>query len=102
MQDAIASNNGEASNQSAGTASILTGAAAAIGNEQRCGVVQDPPSSGDTVVELSSSVVNEGVALANTGLNSATGNGSINTAVVGQGGIVLVTSGGPDRRGRRQ
>ena len=95
VQDAIASNNGEASNQSGGSATILTGAAEAIGNESTSSVIQDPPSSGDTVVELSSAVVNEGVAVANTGLNSATGNGSINTAVVGQGGIVLVTSGGP-------
>ena len=84
----VASNNGEASNTSGGTAGISTGNATAVGNESSTHVKQsanaDVNGGGLTLVTQNSGVVNAGLAIANSGDNRATGNESDNTAGITQ------------------
>ncbi len=84
----VASNNGEASNPSGGTAGINTGNASAVGNESATHVKQsanaDVNGGGLTLVTQNSGVVNAGLAAANSGLNLADGNNSTNTAGIKQ------------------
>jgi hypothetical protein len=109
------SNSASVSNTSDGTAEIRTGAAEATGNASSTDVAQDP---GNTVSGLGlvvgtqvGAVANVGVGVANSGLNRATGNASLNSlrgddagaeltqnALIGfgnLGGDVSITSFGP-------
>jgi hypothetical protein len=85
-QIGIASNNGEASNGSGGSATITTGPATAVGNNSTTKVTQtatgkiDGPFGGG-IVNQDSDVINAGFALANSGFNFATGNDSENHAL---------------------
>jgi hypothetical protein len=85
----IASNNGEASNGSGGSATITTGPATAVGNNSTTTVNQtatgkiDGPFGGGIVTQ-DSDVLNAGFALANSGFNFANGNDSDNLASVDQ------------------
>ena len=88
----IASNNGEASNSSDGTARITTGDADAVGNRSETDITQSASgqilgSGGVGVLAQGAVVVNEGEAWADTGHNSAAGNGSSNDAAVGQDAV---------------
>ncbi|MDQ2649035.1 MAG: hypothetical protein M3Z03_05735 [Actinomycetota bacterium] len=85
----VASNNGEASNWSDGNAIITTGDAGAVGNDSRTRVDQSANGTingafGGSVITQDSNVVNAGVAAANSGLNQALGNGSVNFADANQ------------------
>jgi hypothetical protein len=79
----VASNNGEASNWSDGSANIATGAASAVGNDSSTTVTQHANADvqgdgGLTLVTQDSNVLNAGIALANSGGNLAVGNASDN------------------------
>jgi hypothetical protein len=81
----VASNNGEASNHSDGTANVRTGAADAVGNDSVTNVKQTANSSidgagGGAIVSQGSNVINFGLAVANSGGNDANGNDSSNLA----------------------
>jgi hypothetical protein len=82
----VASNNGEASNASDGSASIHTGNATATGNESATEIGQTSAGHidglGFIVNTQAATVLNAGVGLANSGLNFAEGNGSFNDAVI--------------------
>ena len=81
-----ASNSGEAANGSNGAATIRTGNATAVGNQSNTTINQTAHGQahgqlgGILVINQDAVVTNSGVALANSGGNSATGNGSTNTA----------------------
>ena len=79
-----ASNQGEASNGSDGTASISTGAASSLGNHSDTGLTQESNASVDglgVAVNTQLGVVaNVGVGVANSGVNGAVGNISANRA----------------------
>ena len=100
----IATNLASGRNKSDGTATITTGSASALGN--------------DAMTEGAGTVINRGVADAISGNNSATGNGSSNTAFNGQlavgsfatnlasaenhsSGTALVDTGAADATGNR-
>jgi hypothetical protein len=94
----VASNNGEASNWSGGTANIDTGDATAFGNDSTTRIEQNANADiegfgGGSLVSQSSGVVNAGFAVANSGDNRAVGNDSGNTAGTGQ---AVDSSGGTD------
>jgi LPXTG-motif cell wall-anchored protein len=82
--DVVASNNSEGGNTSDGTASISTGAANAIGNDSGSTTVVNQASntniagSGFALVDQNAFVANVGLGVANSGLNLAVGNGSVN------------------------
>jgi hypothetical protein len=85
----VASNNGEASNGSNGTAGITTGNASAVGNDSQTKVTQNATSDitgagGGAVISQNSNVLNIGFAAANSGLNAAVGNTSQNDATTTQ------------------
>ena len=86
--DAIASTAGDASNTSDGMATIGTGNATARGNVSTTvvtqGVAAGVAGPGLIVAPEAALVVNVGVGLANTGVNSAVGNESTNTATLTQ------------------
>ncbi|MGH9264823.1 MAG: hypothetical protein ACRD1D_09030 [Acidimicrobiales bacterium] len=96
---------GAPTNQSEGTANITTGPATAAGNTSDTGVGQSNASGNQVSSFLAgqhqgAGVTNAGSASANTGGNTAVGNGSTNTATVNQnvgGGLlgVAVNLGGP-------
>ncbi len=78
-----------ASNTSGGTAAITTGAAKATGNESSTTVEQTVPAgavatAGIAQVDQHASVSNEGLAIANSGLNLAVGNASTNSVATSQ------------------
>jgi hypothetical protein len=81
-----ASNSGEAANGSNGTASITTGHATAVGNQSNTTINQTAHGQahgqlgGILVINQDAVVTNSGVALANSGGNSALGNDSDNTS----------------------
>ena len=84
----VASNNGEASNWSGGTAAVTTGDAGAVGNQSSTSVKQTANADiqgdgGLTLVTQNSDVLNEGLALANSGGNLAVGNASNNAPKTG-------------------
>jgi filamentous hemagglutinin len=85
----VASNSGEGSNTSDGTASIATGAAAAAGNESSTTITQDSTGSVDglgfVLNTQAAAVANVGVGVANSGRNVAVGNVSEGTAFANQG-----------------
>lgn len=90
----IAANNGSATNASNGSAAIRTGAANAAGNTSVTGIGQaihaDP--AGLTVALQSAPVTNSGTATAGSGLNDATGNDSLNQAIIAQVSFGLLAS----------
>lgn len=96
---------GAPTNTSEGNAAVTTGAASAVGNSAGTGVGQSNGSGNQVNSFLagqnqSAGVINAGSAGANTGGNTAVGNGSQNTATATQGvsgGLlgVGVTLGGP-------
>jgi hypothetical protein len=94
----VASNNGEASNWSGGTAAVRTGDAGAVGNDSTTKITQNANADitgpgGGSLVSQSSGVVNAGFAVANSGGNLALGNDSFNDADVVQD---VPSSGGTD------
>ena len=97
----VGSNNGEASNSSDGLATIATGAAAATGNESGTNLRQEANGAidGDGLVlnTQPALVANVGLASADSGNNTATGNTSTNDADVEQD--VFISS---DNTGDRQ
>ncbi|MDP1819450.1 MAG: hypothetical protein Q8K58_06080 [Acidimicrobiales bacterium] len=94
----VAHNDGEASNDSDGTATIVTGDATATGNESQTWVDQQSNGTGDgagVIVNTQGAlVVNAGAAAANSGGNFAFGNLSDNDADVDQDMDVLSDNGG--------
>ena len=74
----VASNSADTSNTSDGSASIITGDAAAAGNVSLTHLTQSGEGSADGVVPIPQGalVVNAGQAAANSGNNTATGNSS--------------------------
>jgi hypothetical protein len=94
----VASNNGEASNSSDGTASIATGNASATGNESSTTIDQSSTGQVDglgLVVNTQAALVtNTGIGVANSGGNVALGNLSQNDSTADQ--RVRVGSGNDD------
>jgi hypothetical protein len=81
----LASNSGEATSSSGGSAGIATGAATATGNTSTTGLHQateiDVTDGGNVALPIqAASVLNAGLATADTGNNTATGNESDNDA----------------------
>jgi hypothetical protein len=97
-----ASNDAQASNSRSGSAAIHTGAANAEGNRSATGVTQTSNAylagTGFVVPVQTADVDNVGVAIANSGLNEATGNFSLGemTAVTPQAAIAIAPLGGDD------
>jgi LPXTG-motif cell wall-anchored protein len=92
----IASNDGTASNNSNGSATITTGAATASGNVAHTTIHQVDPTiggAGFVIVTQDATVTNTGGATANSGNNTASGNDSDNAAVNLQLAAVLGTRG---------
>jgi hypothetical protein len=89
----VATNMGNATNSSNGTAQIDTGAATATGSNSDTELSQedDAPDKLPNITESSSTVINRGSANATTGANRAAGNSSSNTATNSQG----ASGGGP-------
>jgi len=91
--DSVAANTGTASNNSNGSAGIITGDATAVGNVATNNVSQvtniNAPGAMGVIVltDQNAAAVNVGIAIANTGLNTAVGNLSASTAVVIQGAV---------------
>lgn len=79
--DTVASNDGIASNESNGTASINTGDASSVGNRSTTNLTQvvDVNTDGSAIVltDQAATVINLGIALSNTGGNAALGNASL-------------------------
>ncbi len=94
--DVVASNNATASTTSDGSAKIVTGSAKAVGNASTTNITQtsDFNGSGFTLVDQTAVVINAGLGVANTGLNLAVGNASLNGALVLQAALVLETGAG--------
>jgi hypothetical protein len=93
----IASNAaGGGGNASDGTATIVTGSATAVGNQSATTITQAATTGDDAlgidVVVQPATVVNLGAAVANSGLNSATGNDSFNLAFNFQDANGLIAS----------
>ena len=79
--DNDARNDSDVSNESDGTAVIETGDANAVGNIADTEINQSAGASGGfSSVDQDATVINEGVADANTGANTAIGNNSLNVA----------------------
>jgi hypothetical protein len=91
--DTVAANFGEATNQSDGTAGIITGDATAVGSLSSTEITQEANSDPSfALVNQDADVTNRGRATANSGLNLAVGNASSNRAVTNQAaltGVVL-------------
>ena len=75
----VTSNNGVNANVSDGTASITTGSATAYGNQSQTHVDQAAHGALGILTSQTAFVLNGGVAVANTGLNAATGNAATNS-----------------------
>jgi hypothetical protein len=90
---ALASNDGVASNSTEGSASIHTGAANAEGNRSATGVTQNSNAflagTGFVVPIQSAEVDNDGVAIANSGLNEAEGNETEDDMIAVTGQLAL-------------
>ncbi len=79
--DAVAPSTGSTGNTSTGTADIKTGDANATGNSATNNVTQVEGHNGAVVlVDQNATVTNFGIAVANTGVNGAVGNASVNVA----------------------
>jgi hypothetical protein len=95
----LANNSGDASNNSDGSASIITGNATGIGNKSDTEINQgaSPDPGGLAIVGQAAPVVNAGIGLANSGLNFGLGNGSLNDAILAQVSFGLLSNnvGGP-------
>jgi autotransporter family porin len=90
----LASNTASVSNASNGSASIKTGKATGIGNSSATDISQgaDVDPDGLAVVLQSAPVLNAGFGAANSGLNAAVANGSLNAAIVAQVSFGLLAS----------
>jgi hypothetical protein len=84
LNNAVLSNSAKSSNTSDGAASITTGGASAVGNESRTALSQNIDPIGLVLPVQAALVVNAGTALAQTGGNTAEGNGSTNASTVNQ------------------
>ncbi|MBA2609952.1 MAG: S-layer family protein [Actinobacteria bacterium] len=93
--DVVASNNATSDTNSNGSAKIVTGCACAIGNASTTNISQVADFDGDgfALVDQSLSSTNTGVAVANSGLNTATGNSSDNDSTVDQDSAVTANGG---------
>jgi hypothetical protein len=92
----IASNQGDATNWSDGSASIGTGNATATGSTSKTVLDQDltaAPDGGLVVTLEAGGVLNAGLAAANTGANDVVGNESSNTSTLVQTSTIVT---GPD------
>jgi hypothetical protein len=79
----FANNTGSAKNTSNGTALMKTGDATGIGNSSITDIEQGAdPGPGFNLVFQNAPVVNAGIGLANSGGSTATGNSSLNAAIV--------------------
>jgi hypothetical protein len=89
--DVVASNNATASATSDGSAKVSTGAANAVGNKATTNISQtsDFDGKGFTLVDQEASVLNAGIAAANSGLNVAVGNASFSWALSNQAARVV-------------
>lgn len=89
----ISNNSALTSNHSDGTANVETGDANATGNQATNNVSQIANGTaggtlgGIVIIDQSANVNNEGVAVANTGLNAAVGNNSDNRSNAVQGAV---------------
>ena len=80
-----ASNGGGATNASKGTGKVGTGNAVARGNVSTTNFAQEAVVDGNAAfANLEGEVTNEGLGIANTGDNEATGNDSENSAILNQ------------------
>ena len=88
---ASASNSATAGNSATGLAAITTGQAGAVGNASTTGIAQlataDAGDGGFVSILQRAMVLNLGIALANTGMNTATGNQSVNLIDIQQQSI---------------
>src|SRR5205085_1312211 len=77
--DTVASNFGEAIDPSSGSASITTGNANSVGSAAHTNIAQtaDASNGGFLLSDQSATSINFGVGIANTGLNAAIGNASV-------------------------
>jgi len=86
--DTVAVNLASGGNSSTGSAHIATGDATAVGNQSATSNTQAVHSGGNngglTLVDQESSTTNGGLAIANTGINTAIGNASDNDADIDQ------------------
>jgi len=85
--DAVASNFGDASNESDGDASITTGNASAVGSQSHTNIAQTVNADGANGFVLSDQTAeteNVGIGVSNTGLNLAVGNASDNESSLDQ------------------
>lgn len=91
--DAVASNIGGASNDSHGSATVVTGPATAVGNDSSTEIAQvDIGAHAHGGISLSDQdvdVANRGFAAANSGLNLAVGNASVNDATNSQAAVAV-------------
>jgi hypothetical protein len=89
--DNVAANFGSSKSKSNGSATVRTGNAAAVGSRSTTNVAQvvDKNGTGFALVDQIAIVVNFGLGFANTGLNAAVGNASVNVSAVGQLALVL-------------
>jgi len=96
--DIVASNDGTASNESNGSAEIWTGSADAIGNDAASTLnitqTSDVDGAGFALVNQNAVGLNAGVGIANSGLNAAVGNASLNNATLTQSASVTENGAG--------
>lgn len=91
----LAANSALTSNSSTGTATINAGAATATGNDAQTSGTQSASGGGGggfTVAVQDADVVNDGDALANSGLNGSFGNLSESTTTTNQTAVGLVAA----------
>lgn len=94
--DAVAVNTANVSNNSNGTASIVTGNANATGNQATNNtqqVLNADDNGGAVIVDQTNNTTNVGIGVANTGLNLAAGNLSGNSVTVDQDADASSTGG---------
>lgn len=95
--DTVAVNTADASNESNGTASIVTGPATATGNTASNTTSQVADGGGDdgiVIADQTANNINVGIGVANTGLNAGIGNASDNDADVDQFALAIGGGGG--------
>ncbi|MBA2524406.1 MAG: hypothetical protein H0V18_01290, partial [Pyrinomonadaceae bacterium] len=94
--DAVASNNATTNTNSNGSAKIVTGCACAIGNTSNTNISQtsDYNGGGFAIVDQSLSSPSTGLAVSNSGRNTATGNSSDNDSTVDQDSAVTEAGAG--------
>jgi LPXTG-motif cell wall-anchored protein len=97
--DLVVSNDTTVSTNSNGSAKIVTGPSNAVGNASTTNVSQaaNHNGTGFTLADQNATVVNVGLAAANSGLNAAVGNASVNVAATAQNARIRETGAGSIR-----